>query len=235
MAQVIPDEVLKNTTLIKDLADVAKDAALMQGVLMRIKEAPDSSEVVTYAPFTLFPTPLPEAVFLQALAVQTHFNTLVDKISQDSEFLQEALASTVAVDEFTARLFRIHQQILKEGRTQSIVLGLNRSDYMLDQREDGSSSLKQIEINTIAASFGGLSSRTPDIHRHVLQVAGRPEDSQRILDNNPAVGLARAVAKAWELYGSEKAVVMFLVEGDTRNIYDQRYLENELRKGTSAQ
>lgn len=45
MAQVIPDEVLKNTTLIKDLADVAKDAALMQGVLMRIKEAPDSSEV----------------------------------------------------------------------------------------------------------------------------------------------------------------------------------------------
>lgn len=48
---------------------------------------------------------------------------------------------------------------------QSIVLGLNRSDYMLDQRENGTFSLKQIEINTIAASFGGLSSRTPDVHR----------------------------------------------------------------------
>lgn len=45
------------------------------------------------------------------------------------------------------------------------MLGLNRSDYMLDQKEDGTSSLKQIEINTIAASFGGLSSRTPDVHR----------------------------------------------------------------------
>ncbi|KAM7410833.1 hypothetical protein PAMA_021002 [Pampus argenteus] len=230
MAQVIPDEVMMNTTLIKDLADVAKDTALLQGVLMRSKETPNSSELVTYAPFTLFPTPVPKDAFLQALAVQTHYNTLVDKISQDPDFLQEALAGTIAVDDFTARLFRIHQQILKEGKSQSIVLGLNRSDYMLDQREDGSSSLKQIEINTFAASFGGLSSRTPDVHRHVLKVAGRLEESQRLLDNNPAAGLAGAVAKAWELYGSERAVVMFLVEENQRNIFDHRYVENELWK-----
>uniref|UniRef100_UPI0037E7610E glutathione synthetase n=1 Tax=Semicossyphus pulcher TaxID=241346 RepID=UPI0037E7610E len=230
MAQGVPDQVMMNTKLIKELADVAKDAALLQGVLMRIKETPNSSELVTYAPFTLFPTPVPKAVFLQALAVQNHYNTLVDKISQDPDFLQEALASTVAVDDFTGRLFRIHQQILKEGRAQSIFLGLNRSDYMLDQREDGSSSLKQIEINTFAASFGGLSSRTPDVHRHILKVAGRQEESQRILDNNPAAGLARAVAKAWELYGSERAVVMFLVEDSQRNIFDQRYIESELWK-----
>ncbi|XP_032375677.1 glutathione synthetase [Etheostoma spectabile] len=230
MAQGIPDKMMSNTTLIKDLADVAKDAALLQGVLMRIHETPNSSELVTYAPFTLFPTPVPKAVFLQALAVQTHYNTLVDKISQDPDFLEEALASTIAVDDFTARLFRIHQQILKEGRSQSIVLGLNRSDYMLDQGDDGSSSLKQIEINTFAASFGGLASRTPDVHRHVLNVAGQLEESRRILDNNPAAGLAKAVAKAWELYGSERAVVMFLVEEGQRNIFDQRYIENELWK-----
>lgn len=45
MAQGIPDEMLMNTTLIKDLADVAKDAALLQGVLMRVQEMPNSSEV----------------------------------------------------------------------------------------------------------------------------------------------------------------------------------------------
>nr|XP_046252983.1 glutathione synthetase [Scatophagus argus] len=230
MAQGVPDEVLMNTTLIKELADVAKDAALLQGILMRIHESPNSSEVLTYAPFTLFPTVVPKAVFLQALAVQTHYNTLVDKISQDPDFLQEALTSTTEVDDFTARLFRIHQQILKEGRSQSIVLGLNRSDYMMDQRNDGSSSLKQIEINTIAASFGGLSSRTPDVHRHILKVAGRLEESQRIPDNNPAAGLARAIAKAWELYGSERAIVMFLVENRQMNIFDHRYIENELWK-----
>ena len=45
MAQGIPDEVLMNAALIKDLAEVARDAALQQGVIMRIKETPNSSEV----------------------------------------------------------------------------------------------------------------------------------------------------------------------------------------------
>ncbi|MEQ2223078.1 hypothetical protein ILYODFUR_033063 [Ilyodon furcidens] len=92
MASGVPDEVMMNAALIKELADVAKDEALLQGVLMRTKETPNSSELVTYAPFTLFPSPVPKSVFLQALAVQTHFNTMVDKISQDTDFLQEALA-----------------------------------------------------------------------------------------------------------------------------------------------
>ncbi|KAF6723106.1 Glutathione synthetase [Oryzias melastigma] len=228
MGEKILDEVMINSALVKELADVAKDEALLQGVLMRIQESPNSSELVTYAPFTLFPSPVPKAIFLQSLEVQTHFNTLVDKISQDTDFLQEALANTIEVDDFTARLFRIHQKILQEGRSQEIVLGLNRSDYMLDQSGDGASALKQIEINTFAASFGGLSSRTPAVHRHILKVAGRPEESRQILDNNPAAGLARAVAKTWELYGSERAFVMFLVEEVQRNIFDQRYIESEL-------
>lgn len=49
-------------------------------------------QVVTYIPFTLFPSPVPKTTLLQALAVQTHFNSLVDKISQDPDFLEEALA-----------------------------------------------------------------------------------------------------------------------------------------------
>lgn len=230
MAQATFSEMMKDTELVKDLSKGAKDAALLYGVLMRTKEASNLAELVTYAPFTLFPTVVPKAVFHQALDVQTHYNTLVDKISQDSHFLEEALASTIEVDDFTARLFKIHQQILKEGKAHSVVLGLNRSDYMLDQGEDGSSSLKQIEINTISASFGGLSAGVVNVHRHILKVAGRVEESEAILDNNPAAGLAKAIAKAWELYGSEKAVVLFLVSDDERNIYDQRCVEMELLK-----
>ncbi|XP_076131970.1 glutathione synthetase [Alosa pseudoharengus] len=224
----IPEHVLRNEFLIKKLEEIAKDAALMNGILMRTKETPNASEVVGFAPFTLFPSPVPRALFQQALAVQVHFNLLVDKISQNPDFLEEALASTIKVDEFTAKLFNIHKQVLKEGHAQSIVLGLNRSDYMLDQGEDGGTSLKQIEINTIAASFGGLSSRTPDVHRHILKVADRLDEREKILDNNPAAGLAKGLTKAWELYGSGKAVVMFLVEDVQRNIFDHRYVENEL-------
>ncbi|CDQ68227.1 glutathione synthetase isoform X1 [Oncorhynchus mykiss] len=229
-ANGIPEDVLMDNDLIKDLVDVAKDSALLNGVLMRTKETPNSSEVVTYAPFTLFPSPVPKDTFHQALAVQTHYNRLVDKISQDSSFLEEALATTIKVDDFTGRLFNIYRHVLQEGKIQSIVLGLNRSDYMLDQNGDGSASLKQIEINTIAASFGGLASHTPNVHRHILKVAGRLEDSKRILDNNPSAGLAKGLAKAWELYGSERAVVLYLVEELQRNIFDHRYVENELWK-----
>ncbi|XP_053705678.1 glutathione synthetase-like [Synchiropus splendidus] len=221
-------EVLDNPQLVQDLAADAKDLALLKGLLMRTYEAPNASELVTYVPFTLFPTPLPKALYHQAVAVQPLFNTLVDKISQDSDFLQEALASTIAVDEFTARLFRIHQQVLEEGRAQSIVLGSNRSDYMVDRKADGSTSLKQIEMNTIAAGFGGPASAIPEIHRHVLRVAGRIQDSQRVMDNNPAKGQAEGIIKAWELYGAEKAVVLFVVEEKQRNIFDQRLVENEI-------
>ncbi|KAG9332589.1 hypothetical protein JZ751_014687 [Albula glossodonta] len=88
----VPEDLLMNGALIKDLEVVAKDIALLKGVLMRTKETPNSSEVVTYAPFTLFPSPVPRVLYNQALAVQTHFNLLVDKISQDSKFLHETLA-----------------------------------------------------------------------------------------------------------------------------------------------
>lgn len=220
---------MNDTAMVTDLAKEAKDVALLHGIIMRTKEDSNSAELVTYAPFTLFPTPVPKAVFQQALDVQTHYNILVDKISQNADFLGEALASTVEVDEFTARLFKIHKQVLKEGISQPVVLGLNRSDYMLDQRDAGT-SLKQIEINTISASFGGLAAGMVNVHKHVLRVAGRLEESEAILNNNPAAGLARAIAKVKELYGSEKAVVLLLKSDDERNIYDQRCVEMELAK-----
>ena len=42
----IPEAVMRNTALVQDLADVAKDSALLHGVLMRTEETPNSSEVI---------------------------------------------------------------------------------------------------------------------------------------------------------------------------------------------
>uniref|UniRef100_A0A8C9T9Y2 Glutathione synthetase n=1 Tax=Scleropages formosus TaxID=113540 RepID=A0A8C9T9Y2_SCLFO len=219
-AEAVPEEVLLNNDLIKELVEVAKDTALLHGLLLRTKESPYSSEVVSYIPFTLFPTPVPRDLFQQALQVQTLFNQLVDKISRDSCFLEEALAGPIKVDMFTARLFQIYRTVQQEACAQSIALCLNRSDYMLDLRPDRNATLKQIEINTIAASFGGLASRTPDVHRHILKVAGLPEHSKRVLDNNPAAGLASALAKAWELYGSVNCNSLILSFCDCNAKYD---------------
>ncbi|XP_066558541.1 glutathione synthetase isoform X2 [Amia ocellicauda] len=223
----VPEDVLVNEALIEDLQKLAKDTALLQGILMRTKETPNSSEVVSYAAFTLFPSPVPRSLFEQARQVQTHFNLLVDRISQDAEFLEQALASTINVDDFTARLFNIYRQVIQEGCSQPIILGLNRSDYMFDLGKDSKTSLKQIEINTIAAGAGGLTSRTPALHRHILKVAGRVEEQKNILDNNPAAGSAKAIAKSWELYGSEQNIT--IIRRDFNDVSKRASLDQNKR------
>lgn len=46
------------------------------------------------------------------------------------------------------------------------MVSLNRSDYMLDRSEDGSASLKQIEINTFSVAGFGDTDRLPEVHRY---------------------------------------------------------------------
>lgn len=51
---------------------------------------------------------------------------------------------------------------------QPLSLGLFRSDYMVHQdttTKTPSLQAKQVEFNTIAASFGGLSQQTAELHK----------------------------------------------------------------------
>lgn len=49
-------------------------------------------QVVSYAPFTLFPSLVPSALLEQAYAVQMDFNMLVDAVSQNAAFLEQTLS-----------------------------------------------------------------------------------------------------------------------------------------------
>ncbi|RMB95600.1 hypothetical protein DUI87_27710 [Hirundo rustica rustica] len=220
-------DVLRDAAAVREAAAVAVDAALLAGVLMRTGEQPHASDVVNYAPFTLLPSAVPQDLFEQAYAVQQDFNLLVDAISQNKEFLEQTLASTIKVDDFTARLFRIYMQVLEEGLAQTVFLGINRSDYMFDCGLDGTAALRQIEINTIAASFGGLTSRTADVHRLVLKVLGKTEEASHLLPNNPAKRLAMGIAKAWELYGSQRNIRV--VRKRFRDVFEQGSLDASRR------
>ena len=58
---------------------------------------------------------------------------------------------------------------------QPISLGMNRSDYMFHSPtyttgavDVQSIQLKQIEFNTMASSFGGLSQQISELHRYVI-------------------------------------------------------------------
>lgn len=49
-------------------------------------------QVVSYAPFTLFPSLVPSTLLEQAYAVQMDFNALVDAVSQNAAFLEQTLS-----------------------------------------------------------------------------------------------------------------------------------------------
>ncbi|KAJ1199715.1 hypothetical protein NDU88_003548 [Pleurodeles waltl] len=123
-------------------------------------------------------------------------------------FLQDTLASTAKVNDFIDQLFKIYKHVLKEGIAQIVFLGLNRSDYMFHCEADGTTVLKQIEINTICAGFGAMASRTTEVYRHVLNVLGKSKEALKLLPNNPVKAIANAFAKAWELYGSKRLVLI---------------------------
>ncbi|XP_070825419.1 glutathione synthetase-like [Chaetodon trifascialis] len=226
--KAVLQQLITNPDRLSTLADEAKELAFQVGVLMHTCEGPSLPEVVTHAPFTLFPSSVPKAAFFQARALQTHFNTLVDKISQDPEFLEEALEGTIQADDFTAKLFGIYKQVQLEGQTQSTVVCLSRSDYMLDQSEDGTSSLKQIEINIFAAAGFCVSDCLPVVHRYVLKSVGLLEESERLHDSNSTPQMSAALAKAWELYGQQMAVIMFVVEDLQISKLGRHQLEKEL-------
>ncbi|XP_078608516.1 glutathione synthetase-like isoform X2 [Branchiostoma floridae x Branchiostoma japonicum] len=179
------------------------------------------------------------ALFDQARAVQQDFNLLVHRVSHDRAFLTRCLSSVVKVDHFTAALFHIYEQVQEEGVTQSICLGLHRSDYLFDTNNNAvigtklngvtanrELQLKQTEINTIAAAGAGFGEKIASVHKHVLSLLGITNAYKHIPENRALDSQVDGFVAAWEQYGSQKAIIVFVVEEERcRNVFGQRLSE----------
>jgi glutathione synthase len=126
------------------------------------------------APMSLLPNAYPQQAFQLGQSVAPYFNELVEKISQDAPFLQQTLGGGVSdADPFTAKLLQLYNDIYVHGDVDKFAkladrLGIHRSDYMLHApSSDTDYQLKQVELNTIAASFAGLSVNMANLHRHL--------------------------------------------------------------------
>lgn len=212
---------------LQDLAEKARDYMLSHGHLMRIEKNPRSQELVSYAPFNLFPSPLPKACFHEACQVQQDYNLLIHKVAHDYEFLKQCLAKTVEVDDFTMRFWQIYETINKEGKTQKLSLGLNRSDYMADVDGEGLAGIKQLEFNTLAAAGANMACAASRCHQYLLKTNDFADLASAVPDNQALNGLAAGIVAAWKHYDNPKAVVVFLVGIPETNltVYDQRMLE----------
>ncbi|XP_060564458.1 glutathione synthetase-like [Ruditapes philippinarum] len=228
---------LWGVTISKETADQiiekAKQWALLHGVQMKPQHDHHSTCHCEYAPITLFPSPLPVPVLQEAKSLQKHYNLLMHRVANDPEFLCQCLKNVIKVDEFTKMLYDIYKETGGEKSTQKVSLGLFRNDYMMDVKDScctikilpASLNLKQIEFNTIASSFAGLSSAMWNVHRYTMKQAGIKCSCDQLPENKPAHGLAVGFVKAWECYGNPDAVILFIVQSVERNSVDQRWLE----------
>ena len=207
--------------------------ASCNGLLMR---RADDTSTFDHAPFSLLPAEFPAEQLEIATELAPLFGTLVDRIADDVPWLTRTLQGTADSDDFTRRLLKLCAKVQREGATQGARLAVLRSDYMLHDAEDGSAArLLQVELNTIAASFGCLSTRVSQLHTHLAQrfaalrrqlwlSAGKPSRlklDETLPPNAALAGIAEGLARAHAAYGEAEAVVLFVVQPDERNGLDQ--------------
>ncbi|PNY24084.1 Glutathione synthetase [Tolypocladium capitatum] len=233
------------------LVQTTKDWSISNGLAIRPppavipKEADPTGIAAIHAPVTLFPSPFPRICFDQGKSVQKTYNELYASVSRDEEFLAQIVKEVVDGDDFIRNLWQLHLKVKEEGYTQPLSLGLFRSDYMVHQ--DASTSpptlqAKQVEFNTIASSFGGLSCYASLLHKYLATaeypLLDQPMASGTLdLPESTAIqGLAAGIEAAYHAYspselGRAKCVI-FLVQGDERNVFDQRHLEYQIARSS---
>lgn len=206
----------------------AKDWALMHGAAMRSKTN-FSADALNFAPFILTPSSFPRKEFEKAVDLQCILNELMHFVAHDDEFLTTTLAETIKVDEFTRNLFNVYKKVLSNGIQQATIsLGLFRSDYLAHCFEGN--DIKQVEFNTIASSFGGISTHMTPLQSFVLQELGHADQNSKLPENKALSGLCGGMIKAWELYGNANAIILFVIEDVSYNICDQRFHEFYIRE-----
>ncbi|CAI6088884.1 unnamed protein product [Clonostachys chloroleuca] len=235
------------------IIEIIKDWTIGNGLALRPPPAVISPEAdprgisAVSAPVTIFPSPFPKVCFEQAKLVQPAYNELYAAVSRDEEFLKKAVDEVIDGDEFIGNLWNIHLKVKAEGYTQSTSLGLFRSDYMVHQDSSANPPIlqaKQVEFNTIAASFGGLSHYTSALHKF-LATTEYPLLNQAIqassldLPANPSTeGLASGITSAYHAYGEptlgHPKCVIFLIQKGERNVFDQRHLEYQVVKDSPS-
>ncbi|KAL3993993.1 glutathione synthetase [Acanthocheilonema viteae] len=213
--------------LIKQIVEDTVDWAHANGMVMRTATASDRSDICQTAPCTLFPSPFPSSLFQEAMDIQQAFNVLYFRVSWDFDFLIKSHAEVVKTDDFTRHFVEILNAVRIADFCQRKTLLIQRNDYMCHEDSYGNHSLKQIEVNNIAASMGSLAERATCMHRRTLETLQLPTKiiQKAILDNHPTVTIARGIYEAWYDYGEPEAVVLFVVEDANQNQIDQRHVE----------
>ena len=250
-----------------DLAVQANSYASANGIQVEKKDDTNTKTIFEGAPMSLLPNAYPKQAFEQAVSAAPVFNELVDKVSRDADFLEETLGGGVSsMDPYTAKILQLYKQVYvnesdgdndgdNDAAKSADRLGILRSDYMLHRDDDAGSEnsnyqLKQVELNTIASSFAGLSCKIAGLHRYltsrfenqisdflqsnVAKVSSSSEPPTGVPSNPALEELPLGMKIAYDRYverfsktknSKETPVILFVVQEGETNTVDQRLLE----------
>ncbi|KAI7842580.1 hypothetical protein COHA_003684 [Chlorella ohadii] len=191
----------------------------------------DPACAAVHAPLALLPVPYPRETFEQAKQAALAFNSMIDAVAADEAYLQEVLAAAAQEDEFMARLLRVFRETAdvrhaRQAVGQERLLAVLRSDYMLHAPTN---SLLQVELNTIASSFGCLSTLVARMHRYLLgRLGASPAELAALPEHNAMNAIVDAMGAAVADYGTPGGVMVMVVQPGERNAYDQQWLQTRL-------
>lgn len=210
---------------------------------------PKDETKIIHAPMTYFPSAFSRQCYQEAIRLTPALNTLIRNISNDIGWLKTVLSETAIADEqFTGRLLKIARPVAQD----EIELQISRFDYFTQEQ-----TLRMVEMNTIAASFACLGSKTANLHAHLsMHPLSRPDYERKRCEpgklavparNSPNL-LIDAISKAHEAYAKKHPFAIpltcvMVVQPYEKNIFDQDSLRHllwtekqiELRRYTLAE
>lgn len=236
----VPDEQYQE--LVNDIMDwQINHGSLLKLVRMEEEHTVPAKPIGTAA----FPTPYPAALFNRALDLQKLLNKLYLSVAEDEDWLYQTTSDLIATDPLASALWKIYFTVKNEGYVQDRVLGIFRSDYMLQRARSGPEdlSIKQVEFNSFFVAGGAHADRIAGMHRHLTQkgnydtfwaAGGCPIQVDRLPDNSTIASTTSGLINAHQAYendskqGPRPTAVLFVIQPANVNIADERPLEYSL-------
>ena len=212
------------TQVQKESIENAIEQAKLFGMLKYLPEGG-----LTHAPFSLSPYSISTSELLEMIELTPYFSELMINVSQDWGFLDETLSPISKTDPFLKMLLDLREHEVSQSRQ----LLVQRNDFFLikDDISNGgddsssfsedpsASALRQVEINTVSASFPFLITQLTRLHQHIFE---------QIIPNNPLKPVVDSFAKAIKDYGSTDAIMLLVSQPAESNRFDQLGLEQLL-------
>ena len=222
---------LKDTekTIPQKIIDEMIDYLYSNGLIIKNKEGIG----VKHIPITLYPSPIVKSFFDKIQFYQIAFNKIMDKISRDQQYIEQILTPISEKDEFIKKSLEISKKVSTFENKQKIQCGFFRNDYMVDKVKK---FIYQIEFNTIAVSMFSFSDKLKKFYSFFSnkypEIYERYKDKEIPLEKKDVIPeFSSSLIESIKLFSPENyknTIIIFVVQENEKNVFDQRTIENEL-------